>query len=344
MIERHAATRRVRREAIRVLSDRPLLGQRLLVAASGGIDSTCLAHVLAELAVDGDFEVALGHVHHGLRGRESDDDAAAVSALAQDLGVAYRFQRADPGSVRSGRTSRERPTLQEAARAVRYDALRSMASEWGATRIATAHTADDQTETVLLRMLRGAGPDSLAGIPVRSEEGRLVRPLLGFEREELRVYAAENRLSWREDSSNASSDYARNRLRNQWIPGLAKEFNPRLNQAIRRFAEAAARDRAWLEELVEGEFSRRFHREASGGWMDCEGWAGLPDGLALRLARRTLGDLELGRDVTSAHLERISAFLGAKSAPGELELPGGLRVRRQGTRGCFYRVQGNRSC
>ena len=78
--------------------------------------------------------------------------------------------------------------------------------------------------------------------------------------------------------------------------------------------------------------------------MDCDGWAALPDGLALRLARRTLSDLELGRDVTSAHLERLSAFLGAQNAAGEVEFPGGLRVRRQGKRGHFYRVQGNRPC
>lgn len=344
MSERPLATKRVRAEVVRALSDRPLLGQRLLVAASGGVDSTCLAHVLAGLAAEVDFEVALGHVHHGLRGQESDGDEAAVSALARDLGVSYRFQRAEPGPVRSGRSSRERPTLQEAARAVRYDALRSMAAEWGATRIATAHTADDQTETVLLRLLRGAGPDSLSGIPARSEGGRLVRPLLGVGRDELLVYAAENSLSWREDSSNASSDYARNRLRNQWIPGLAKDFNPRLNEAIRRLVEAQARDRTWHEELVQEEFSRRFHREAAGGWMDCDGWASLPDGLALRLARRTLGDLGIGRDATSVHLERLSAFLGAESAAGELELPGGVRVRRQGTRGHFYRVQGNRPC
>ena len=344
MIERSVATRRVRKEVIRVLSDRPLLGQKMLVAASGGIDSTCLAHVLADLAAEGDFEVALGHVHHGLRGQESDDDEAAVCALARDLGVAYRFQRAEPGPVRSGRSSRERLTLQEAARAVRYDALRSMAAEWGATRIATAHTADDQTETVLLRLLRGAGPDALSGIPVRSEGGRLVRPLLGVEREELRLYAEENHLAWREDSSNASSDYARNRLRNRWIPGLATDFNPRLNQAIRRLVEAQARDRAWLEKLVEEEFSRRFHREDSGGWIDCDGWAALPDGLALRLARRTLGVLGLGRDATATHLERLSAFLGAEHAPGTLELPRGVRMRRQGARGQFYRVQGNRPC
>jgi tRNA(Ile)-lysidine synthetase-like protein len=318
----------VARELARDAERLGLTGQRVLVAASGGLDSTVLAHALATAPRRLGIEVVLGHVHHGLRGAEADADADAVAALAAKLGVPAQVRRVDPRARLAAGSSRARPTLQEAARELRYAALREMAREVGASRIATAHHADDQAETVLLRLLRGTGPDGLAGIPERSRDGVVVRPLLRIPREALRRYAEAHGLAWREDSSNASTRYARNRLRARWIPGLAADFNPRLLRVVADLAEAQRRDTEWIARAVMREADTRFTRE--GAWLriDATGWRALPEALARRLAREALVRSGAGRHATRAHLERMQRFLCAARTRSVLELPGGLRLER----------------
>ena len=129
-------------------------GSRLLVACSAGIDSTVLLDVLQELG----WNLSIGHVNHGLRGEESQADETFVCELGASRGIPVGVERVDPGALRQGGSSRERPTLQEAARRLRYAALERLAEASGAAWIATAHTTDDQAETVLMRLLRGSGP------------------------------------------------------------------------------------------------------------------------------------------------------------------------------------------
>ena len=222
-------------------------GATLLVAVSGGIDSVVLAHALAARAPRGGRAVALGHVDHGLRGEASAADAAFVARLAGKLGVPGAGRRVDPATLREGGSSRDRPTLQEAARALRYEALDEMARELGASAIATAHNADDQAETLLPRLLRGTGPDGLGGIPEASPDGRILRPLLGVSRAEIEAFARAHAIAWREDASNQADGYTRNRLRHHWLPGLAGEFNPRLLRSLGELAEALRRDAEWIE-------------------------------------------------------------------------------------------------
>ena len=320
------------------LRDLALEGQHVLVAVSGGIDSTVLLEGLARLASEHDLALSVGHVHHGLRGEEADADERAVLSRAARLGLAFSSERVDPRALREGASNRARPTLQEAARNLRYAALNSIAREHGADCIATAHNLDDQAETVLMRLLRGTGPSGLGGIPERSPDGRIVRPLLAVSRLEIETYAKETGLEWREDGSNASDAYTRNRLRRHWIPQLAAEFNPQLLRSIGRLAESERRDAEWIAELVEAE-SKRFwslkeHEGAEGAMrgrvleLSATGWASLPEALALRLARRAMQEMDAGRDISRVHLERIWRFLASPdTSPGaELELPGGLRI------------------
>ncbi len=310
------------------LSRLGLAGRAILVAASGGVDSSVLAHTLAARRTSHDLRIALGHVHHGLRGSDADADEQAVAALARSLGVAFARRRVDPEALREGRSSRDRPTLQEAARSLRYRALGEMAEAVGADCIATDQHADDQVEKVLLRLLRGTGPDGLAGIPERSPDGRTVRPLLFVSRAEIEAYAHEVGHSWREDASNASSHYARNRLRLHWLPGLARDFNPRLLRAIGDLAEAQARDSEWIAEQVEAESRRRFAAEGTWLWIDAKDFAALPEALARRLARAALARCGAGRHTSRVHLERMQAFL-CNARPGtRIELPGGLVLER----------------
>jgi tRNA(Ile)-lysidine synthase len=309
-----------------------LAGQSVLVAVSGGIDSITLAHILHELCERERLKLSIGHVNHGLRGEESEADEAAVHALAAGLGLPVRAARIDPERLREGRSSRERSTRQEAARILRYRALRELARDLGASRIATAHTADDQAETVLLRLLRGTGPDGLGGIPERSPDGRIVRPLLRVARSEIERFAVERGLRWREDSSNAQVRYARNRLRLHWLPGLARDFNPRLLRAIGDLAEAQREDSAWIATQVEREAASRFGLD--GRWLRIEArdWEVLPEALARRLAREALIRCGAGRYVSRVHLERMIAFLHSGRRGSSIELPGGLRLER-GRRG-----------
>jgi tRNA(Ile)-lysidine synthase len=322
---------RLEREISRSLARLGLAGRRVLAAVSGGLDSSVLLHALHACAGRHRLVLSVGHVNHGLRGEASDGDEAAVLALAGQLGLPARSRRADPRPLREGGSSRSRPTLQEAARAARYGALREIARELGAEHIATAHSADDQAETLLLRLLRGSGPDGLAGIPERSADGVIVRPLLGLGRHEIAAYAAARGLSWREDASNARADYARNRLRLHWLPGLAREFNPRLLRSLAGLAEAQQRDREWIDMQVEREAIARF--SVDGTWLiiEAKDWTELPEALARRVARAALQRVGIGREVTRTHLARVLAFL-RKARPGtRIELPVGRTLWRERT-------------
>lgn len=303
-----------------------LPGRRVLVAVSGGVDSTVLFHALHRLAGSLDLDLCIGHVNHGLRGEESDRDESSVRALAGKYDVPVHVARVDPERLRRGRASRERPTLQEAARRVRYDALCAMAEQHLAERLATAHTLDDQAETVLLRILRGSGPDGLGGIPERSPDGFVVRPLLRIPREEILSYATAQGLSWREDPSNADPAFARARLRASWLPGLRDAFNPRLLRAIGDLAEAQRRDSEWIAEIVEREAERFLTEEDGGLRIERSGWEALPEALARRVVRLALRRSGAARDISRIHLERVVNALRSGRPGSRIELPGGLEL------------------
>lgn len=320
-------------ELLRVLDAAGVRGTGVVVAVSGGRDSRVLLDLLARLADDRALELVVAHVNHGLRGDASDADETHVRETARALGLAFACRPVDPEAARRGSSSRRRPSPEEAARDQRRAALAAIAREHGCRFVATAHHAGDQAETLLLRLLRGTGPDGLAGMRGVDPEGPWIKPLLRVMPEEIQAWARARGLTWREDDSNRDPRFARNRLRHEWLPGLAEAFNPQLLRTLGQLAEAEGRDREWIATLVREAAEERIEIGPSGVRLAIDGWAGIPDALALRLVRYALVGIGLGRELSAAHLERVLAFLRRGRTAGRdkrLELPTGVVLSRCG--------------
>ncbi|MFZ0798785.1 MAG: tRNA lysidine(34) synthetase TilS [Terriglobales bacterium] len=320
-------------------------GDRLAVAVSGGADSVALLCLLLELRSELGVVLSVAHVNHKLRGEESDEDERFVAKLAQWHGLELHACEATVGGrqiseIRSENGSEIRSGIEAAARELRYGFFRQLAREGAAAKIATAHTLDDQAETVLLRLFRGTGIRGLSGIHPRIvfEEqghvfGELVRPLLGFRRAALQEFLREHGQSWREDSSNQDIAFLRNRVRHRLLPMIAEEFG---ESAIEHMAELAEIARAEEEHWESGHAEIIARDGGAGGPRQA---APLPLGplLALPLAAQ--------RRLVRAWLESNAADSGisfrliegalelARGVAGrKLELPGGRDFPRRNLR------------
>lgn len=304
---------------------------KLLVGVSGGRDSMVLLDLLQRASSARHLELVVAHVNHALRGEESDADERMVRETAALDGLAFCSQRVAPESDRTKSNSRSRPSLEEAARNLRRASLLAFADEHDCRWIATAHHAGDQAETVLLRILRGTGPDGLAAMAPRSPDGRWIKPLLGVLPEAIQEWAARHRILWREDESNGDRRFARNRLRHDWIQGLSDTFNPQLLRTLGDLAEAERRDLEWIEGLVRDAAKERIEIGPAGIQLAIDGWDQVPEALARRLVRNALVDVGLARDVTRSHLMRVLDFLRRGRSAGRdrrIELPMGVVLRR----------------
>jgi tRNA(Ile)-lysidine synthase len=280
---------------------------RVLVAVSGGPDSLCLLHVLwMEREARGLGSVTAAHLDHGLRGEESAAEADWVAEWCRERGIACHLGRADVAASKRGRS------VQEAARAARYEFLEQTAARIGADKIATGHTRDDQAETVLANILRGTGMDGLRGIPaireLAGQRGRIVRPLLDVTRAEVEAYNAAHGLSPRLDPSNLSAEhYTRNRIRLELLPELRQQYNPRIDEALVRLSEIAVRDSDYLAVQAAAALtgvtreSDVFRLE-----LDRGGLAALHPALLRYVLRLAIANLRgTGGGVTYEHLEQV---------------------------------------
>jgi tRNA(Ile)-lysidine synthase len=315
---------------LRYVRDRTVLrlGERVLVAVSGGPDSTALLLILSRLAPSLDLTLTAAHFDHGLRGRlAARRERSYVEALCRRLGVPLQVGAGDTrAQARTQGLSRE-----EAARELRYAFLAEAAAAAGCTVVTTGHTADDQVETVLLHIIRGSGLAGLAGMAARGSwplTGRrgldVGRPLLCLRGQEAAHYCQEKGLEPIVDPSNVSPAFLRNRVRLELLP-LLRQYNRRIDSALLRLAEAARADLAVLEGMAADVLSTGGGGQAvvlSRGRL-----AGLPEGLrrhALRLAvRQLLGDL---RDLHRDHIDALLVGLARPWRVGyHLDLPRGLR-------------------
>jgi tRNA(Ile)-lysidine synthase len=256
-------------------------GQHLLVAISGGPDSVALLALLHRLAGSWRLTLTAAHCNYGLRGDESEEDERFVAALCRRLDVPLIVRRLD---VRSGG---RRGSLQAAARELRYRAFLDIARECGADRVVLGHTADDQAETVLLWMLRGAGLTGFAGMPAARDE-TIVRPLYDSTREEVLSYLSQSGLSYRRDSTNDKPLYARNRVRHEVLPVL-KRLVPSAVRALCRSADLCREDDRFLDTHLAALCEGRLKRESDGSWtVERRFVRQLPLALQRRLVRELL--------------------------------------------------------
>ncbi len=288
----------------------------VLCGVSGGADSVALLCILNELSSELNITTAAVHINHCLRGDESDRDEAFVAELCKKLGVKLYSKRFDVLSI-SGGTG-----IEEAARKVRYSYFDECASDCGALYIATAHNANDNLETLLLRITRGTGLTGLAAIPpMRHSSGgySIIRPLLSSSRSEIEVYLASKGIDYIVDSSNLSDDYARNRIRHHIIPEL-ESINRSVVSSSVSTIELLRRDAAYLDEIsaVSG------HVKAS--WLVSQSYP-----IASRVVRFMYdsASMERGISLTFEHVAACLELAASSSASGSIDLPNNICARRE---------------
>lgn len=302
-------------------------GERALVAASGGQDSTALLLILSHLADEMGVEFAVAHFDHRLRSREEAAcDQAAVRALAEALGLPLVT---GSGDVRR-RARRRRESIEEAARAMRFAFLHREARRLGADVVVLGHTRDDRAETVLLHLLRGSGVEGLVGLRARSPWpfGRgpeLSRPLLEASRQETLLYCRDAGLDPREDATNLLLEATRNRVRHELMPAL-RAFNPRLEEALCRLGDAAASTMDHLAAEADGQWRSLARIERSSVVFPGAAFDELHPALRQRLLRRAVRQLAgATADVEAVHVEAVEEAMARRR--GEVALGHGLTAR-----------------
>ncbi len=299
----------------------------IVVGVSGGPDSVCLLHILKSLCGPAGpyprITAHVAHFDHGLRGDAGHADAAFVAALAAQWGMPCTLGQEDVAAM--ARASHR--SIEDAARQARYAFLRRVAAQVGAERIAVAHHADDQVETLVMHWLRGSGLAGLAGM--QPLQGDIIRPLLRVGRAEILRYCEQQQLAYREDASNQDRRFLRNRIRHDLLP-LLEQYNPNLRETLLRSASVIAEEEAYIQAQVNACWPAVIVSETEYGLEgDIPAYRRLPLALRrqvfLRAGLRASGGaahLEL------RHLEAIDALLLGSAGSGTLHLPGGLRLRR----------------
>lgn len=316
----------------------------VLVGLSGGGDSVALLHILVEIANQDDFplRVVAAHLNHGLRGMEADEDAAFCRRLTSNLGVEFHETRIQ---VEDDRSSGE--SLEEAARRIRYEFLTSTALAHGLHKVAVAHHADDQAETVLMRLARGCGLAGLGAIPSSrssmTDPGvKVIRPLLSLRKDRLTGYLQHREESFRTDATNSDLAYRRNEIRHVLLPALNRGAGRDLTGDLADMAAAARALNERIEDRLSGvwpDLCRERRNDSLA--IDAEEFARFSNELRKRVIRQALTELSpegQPPDAARDHYEKAAGLADQDIGAG-LTLPGPVQVRRE--HGVIYFRRGN---
>lgn len=317
----------------------------VVLAVSGGADSLCMAAALLELQVVLHIVPTIAHLNHGLRGQAADDDADFVQRFADQHHAQIILGSRDVRGIADARHL----SIEAAARMARYEFLQSAAITVGANYIAVAHNADDQAETVLLRLIRGSGVAGLQGmrsvsllhVEYTATPSRilLLRPLLGVSREQIECYCRSNQLQPRRDETNDELHHARNRIRHELLP-LLRQYNPGIRTVLARLAETAATDMEVIDYATSQIItSLLLQDEAQRMTLDRLAWRKLPVGLQRTVIRecvkRFAGDMT---DLKYAGIEEARAVLNSDAQSGEIAILADVRIHVKANRFWFERL------
>lgn len=299
-------------------------GDTVVVALSGGADSVALLDILAGLP---GFPLILvpAHLNHSLRGDESDGDESFVRRVAARYGLAAEVRRVDVNGLAKAKGL----SLEEAGREARYGFFRELAARCGAAAVALGHHREDQAETVLLRLLRGAAGSGLAGMRPRTGGGLFVRPLLDISRREIEAYLGKAGIDWREDSSNVDIHFLRNRIRHELLPLLCT-YNPQVVESLNNTAAVLAVDEELLCAVTADAYRRCATSTGTAVTLDLQAVAGEHDAFRPRLYRLALaavkGDL---RRISFRHIRGVEGLVASELPNGRIDLPDGIRVTKE---------------
>jgi tRNA(Ile)-lysidine synthase len=295
---------------------------RVLIALSGGSDSVALAYLLHDLAAAGLLTIAgAAHFNHQLRS-DADDDARFCQTVADSLGWPLVIDRENVAA----RARKDGASIELAARAARYAFLDRAAAELHADRIALGHTRDDQAETFLLRLVRGAGSRGLAGMHPR--RGAMIRPLIDCRREELRAYLRDRDAGWHEDASNEDVTIPRNRVRAELLPLLGSRFNPAVVETLADAADIAREEWRVLEDLAREACAAIASRDGNEWRIDAAALNALPVAVARLVLRHVMHEVSSGRHQGFSHIEEVRRL--SRAPRGNLHLPAHIVKRVAG--------------
>jgi tRNA(Ile)-lysidine synthase len=296
-------------------------GCRVLIGLSGGSDSVALTLLMRELSEHGEFSVVgLAHLNHRLR-PTADRDQAFCCRLGESLGLPVHIEAIDV----AGYAAAQRLSREDAARRLRYEFLHRVALQIGADRIAVGHTRDDQAETFLLKLVRGAGLAGLAGI--YPQRGEIIRPLLDASRSDLQAYLKSRGHAWVDDESNEDLDNPRNRIRHSVLPELNRAY-PSATNAIARTAGVAREDSDWLDEVSRSRHDALVTRSEDGVQMDAAALLAEPPPIRRRIVLMALRCAVSGHEIGLEHVEAVLGVAARES--GGVDVPGGrAELRRE---------------
>jgi len=294
-------------------------GEKVILGVSGGADSIAMLYALNEL-VDYGLELIVAHLNHGIRGDEAKGDAEFVKETAKSLRLTFVYGEVDTLSFKE----ESQLSLEDAARTLRYKFFDQVLNKHYATKIATAHTLDDQAETVLMRLLRGSGSRGLSGIPPVSNS--IVRPLIDTSRSEIEEYLRSKGVEWVEDSTNESPEFLRNRIRQDLLVEL-ESYNPQIKETLSRTAEILRSEEGFIRREALKHFDDIFSPNKSELIGDLKYYRSVEKPLRFSLLRLTIEKLNTSlKNISSTHIVSADDFLLSETASGEVELPQGTVI------------------
>ena len=296
-------------------------GEKVVLGVSGGGDSMALLYALNELIEYG-LELVVAHLNHGIRGEEAKRDAEFVKVAAKSLGITFVY-----GEVDAVKFSEEsRLSIEDAARTLRYKFFDQVLGKHYATKLATAHTLDDQAETVLMRLIRGSGSRGLSGIPPVSNN--IIRPLIDTSRTEIEDYLKSKGVRWIEDSTNESREFLRNRIRHELVPEL-ENYNPQIKETLAKTAEILRAEDEYITKETLEYFDTVFCENRSELTGNLTKYKGIDRILRFSLLRAAVEKHKNNlKNISSTHIVAADDLLLSDATSGEIELPGGTVIAK----------------